>query len=301
VVAVAIAAVTAAVAAACTVPPPLPPEVRPGYQRYVALGDSWTAAPLIGLPVGEPLTCFRSANNYPQLVARKLRVAQVVDASCGDATTEELTEPQNTKVLGLLGVTAPPQFDALTPDTDLVTIGMGGNDVGLPGWVLGCANLLDVPLGPPPFGQPCEQVFTAGGVDQLSGAIADVRPRIEAALAGIQLRSPRARVLVVGYPSPFPADGAGCRQRWPISDSDAAWLASKIAEFNAMLAGAAEEAGAEFVDTTPSHAGHDACRPPGIAWINGLTIDPDGVPFHPTSRSAAATAEVVAAAARPGT
>ncbi len=249
-------------------------------------------------PVGNPITCFRSSKNYPNLVARRVGVGRFVDVSCGDATTENLAGPQDTGAFGLhFGIVAPPQFNALTTNTDLVTIGIGGNDVEVPKLVLRCVNLIDVPLGPPPFGRPCREELTDGGVDQFTAAIAAARPKLDEALAGIRLRAPRARVVVVGYPSPFPADGSGFHDRWPILDTDAAWLAAKFAEFNGMLAAAARSAGARFADTTPSHVGHDACQPAGVAWINGLSIDPDGVPLHPTSLSAAATAQVVAGVA----
>ena len=50
--------------------------VRPTYHHYVAMGDSYTAAPFV------PLTdvaygCFRSSNNYPKLVAEALRVEEI--------------------------------------------------------------------------------------------------------------------------------------------------------------------------------------------------------------------------------
>ena len=78
--------------------------------RYVALGDSYTAGPLIPNPTGEPIDCGRSTNNYPHVVARAIHPAVFRDVSCGSATTKDMTMPQT----GLpLGGTNPPQFDAL--------------------------------------------------------------------------------------------------------------------------------------------------------------------------------------------
>ena len=85
----------------------------PVVTRYVALGDSYTAGPLI--PVTQVANgCFRSTNNYPSLVARALAVPTFVDVSCSGAQTKDMTTGQ------LPGVA--PQFDALTPDTDLVSV-----------------------------------------------------------------------------------------------------------------------------------------------------------------------------------
>ena len=39
---------------------------------YVSLGDSYTAAPLVPNPTGNPILCGRSTNNYPSDVARAI-------------------------------------------------------------------------------------------------------------------------------------------------------------------------------------------------------------------------------------
>jgi len=61
---------------------------------YVALGDSYTSAPLVPNQHGEPIDCGRSDHNYPSLVAEALGVATFVDVSCGSAKTKHMTEPQ---------------------------------------------------------------------------------------------------------------------------------------------------------------------------------------------------------------
>src|SRR5258708_24306794 len=99
-----------------------------GSGVYVALGDSYTSAPVIPNQHGDPIDCGRSDHNYPSLVAEALGAATFVDVSCGSAETKHMTEPQT----GLpLGGTNPPQFNALRPDATLVTVGIGGNDAGL--------------------------------------------------------------------------------------------------------------------------------------------------------------------------
>src|SRR6478672_1383292 len=95
------------------------------FHRYVALGDSYTAAPFV------PLTqlsngCLRSSDNYPALVAAGMPGTRLVDVSCSGADTASMTGIQRIE-----GADQPPQFDALTRGTDLVTVGIGGNDFHL--------------------------------------------------------------------------------------------------------------------------------------------------------------------------
>jgi hypothetical protein len=79
---------------------------------YVALGDSYTAAPLVPSPTGSPILCGRSTNNYPQDVKRAISPSSFTDASCSGATTADMTQSQS---LNGGQQTAPPQFDALGP------------------------------------------------------------------------------------------------------------------------------------------------------------------------------------------
>ncbi|RZI80496.1 MAG: hypothetical protein EOO67_19395, partial [Microbacterium sp.] len=113
----------------------------PKYQEYVALGDSWSADVVIlnaqGLPDTRyaPIDCAQSMVSYPKQVAKALGVKVFRDATCGSATTEHFYEPQT----GLpTGGTNPPQFDRLTRTTDLVTVGIGGNDAGFAAAAISC-------------------------------------------------------------------------------------------------------------------------------------------------------------------
>jgi len=289
-----LAVIVSLVAVACSTPePPLLHPAGTGTARYVALGDSWVSGPLIGEPVGDPVGCGRSANNYPHLVAHLLDVREFVDASCGSASTKHLTERQKDN----LGTFAPPQFDALTEDTTLVTIGMGGNDIKFDSLATSCINILPFPLGRAPFGQPCVDRYVQHGVDEVSGRIAATRKKIDAALAGIHERAPRAKVVVTGYMAPFPDQGEGCWPRVPLLPRDTAYLRAKFKEMNQMLAEATAAAGDTFVDLYTPSIGHDLCAEYQVAWINGLAIDPAGIPLHPNAVGHANFAPIVTAAA----
>ena len=296
--ALALVVVLAGVLTACLPTPPMPiAQLRERGPRYVSLGDSWISGPLVPDMVGTPIDCARSSRNASALVAAELGISRFADVSCGGAKLEHLTSPQKPALRGLLGV-APPQFDALTPDTTLVTIGIGGNDVKFPNTAIACANLLQVPLGPPPFGRPCRDELTANGSDVLAERIARTAPRLRRALREVRHRAPRALVLVIGYPTALPQEGSGCWPRVPLLEPDVEYLRDRFEDMNEMLRSAARSTGATFVDTYTSSAGHDVCQPAGEAWVNGITLDPPAAPMHPNAFSYRHTATLIVDAVR---
>jgi lysophospholipase L1-like esterase len=252
---------------------------------YVALGDSYTAGPLIPMQSGG--LCLRSSENYPSLTAAALGYP-LVDAGCSGATTANMTQDQTD-----LGIQInAPQLDALTGGTSVVTLGIGGNDIGFLDIIETCAeeSLTN------PFGHPCTAHYTAGGSDRLLAAIKATGPKIAAVLREIRQRSPHAAVYVVGYPDILPEDGDGCWPIVPIASGDVAYLRQTETELNAMLAGEADANGATYVDTYTPTIGHDVCRPVGVRWIEGLAPTSLAAPFHPNALGEAAMAKALEAA-----
>jgi lysophospholipase L1-like esterase len=241
---------------------------------YVSLGDSYTAAPLVPTPTGNPILCGRSTHNYPSDVSRAIAPAGFTDASCSSATTADMTQSQSLEG-GLQ--TAPPQFNALTSADALVTVGIGGNDAGLIGVAEECAKLdiLD------PFGSACKNHYASGGSDPNVAAINATGPKVAAVLQGIHAPAPHARVLVVGYPDGLPTNGSSCWPLVPISAGDIKYFNSLEQSLNSVLASAAAGNGATFVDTWRSSIGHDACKAPGTAWVNGIIPTSAAFPLHP--------------------
>src|SRR4051812_19744347 len=191
------------------------PTARPSaaYPDYVALGDSYTAAPLV--PQTDTSNgCLRSSNNYPSLVAAALPGTTLHDASCSGAETSDMTGPQQTG-----DAPQPPQFDVLSEDTDLVTLGIGGNDYNLFGTLIGTCSQL---RNGDPSGSPCRDRFTVGGVDVLARDLPRIRRNVAAVIAGIRDRAPSATVVVVGYPQLIPDRGI-CPQLLPLATGDYAY------------------------------------------------------------------------------
>ncbi|MEA2129245.1 MAG: hypothetical protein QOJ85_2136 [Solirubrobacteraceae bacterium] len=244
---------------------------------YVALGDSYTAAAGVPDVVGEPMWCLRSSHNYPSIVAAATGVTQFHDRSCSGAATEHMTAAENVVPAGVNA----PQFDALGPDTALVTIGIGGNDVRLVEAAFTCVQFGLLA----PIGSACRSWFTdAGRGDRIVDQIAAAAPKIAATLQGIHARAPQARVLIVGYPAFLPRGGRACYPLVPLSSDDLLYLDEMLRRTNAMLAEQAAANDAEYVDTYDDSVGHDVCTMPRIRWFEGLVPASPTLPIHPNAR-----------------
>lgn len=244
----------------------------PSFSHYVALGDSYTAGPFIPLPRFDPVGCGRSTNDYPALLADLLTIDSYTDVSCSGAQTSDMTQSQSVP----LGSNKP-QFDALTADTDLVTLGIGGNDFSLFGSLIDtCSSLYESD----PNGSPCKDKYVMNGQNTLQANIDQIGRRVGGVLAGIHERSPDAKVLVFGYPHIVPAEQT-CQDVLPFSAGDYPFLDSVERALNAAIADAAVGDSATYVDTYAASAGHDACAG-DQAWINGQHLKLlAAAPYHP--------------------
>lgn len=257
-------------------------------RSYVALGDSYTSGPGIAAQLGPatnpsaPAICRRSSDNYPSLVARSLGLT-FRDVSCAGATTENLSGSQ--------GPGIPPQLSALGPSTGLVTVGIGGNDVGFATIAANCAAA--TPWGGTRTGWNCISHYTAGGVDQLTLAVRQAGQKVLASLEEIRARAPHARVLVVGYPDILPPTGSGCWPRLPFSPRELVYLGDVEGQLNATLARDAATAGDVYVDTATPSASHNACTDDHTRWVVPVTLSAGKFPLHPSALGMAATARLV--------
>ena len=268
--------------------PPTAVPRRGAYPTYVALGDSYTAAPLASA-TDTNSGCLRSEDNYPALIARAMKGTRLDDVSCVGADTTSLVGVQKT----LQGV-VPAQFDALTEDTSLVTVGMGGNDFGIFATMIAtCTGLRDRDPG----GAPCREQQAAGGRDQLRANVAKLDDRLAATVAGIRDRSPDAEIVVVGYPELIGADRR-CPDLLPLADGDFAYAAGINAALAETQKRAATRAGVTYIDTYAASRGHDICS--DDPWVNGSVTSADtALAFHPLLAEQQAVANLVLAALPP--
>ncbi|MEA5361989.1 SGNH/GDSL hydrolase family protein [Amycolatopsis sp., V23-08] len=260
--------------------PPGGDDTGGGSGRYVALGDSYTSSPRTGRQSGTPVGCERSDDNYPHLVSAKLKPAEFADVSCGGATTASLTAAQKTS-----NGTNPPQLDAVTGKTTLVTLGIGGNDVGFLALAPTCATAH-------PSASPCKDRLTAGGHDQLAERIDATAPKLGAVLDKIHTKAPRAKVVLVGYPTVLP-DGDGCWPPLPLGAGDVAYFRDTLAKLNAMLEDQAKAHRAGYADTATPGKGHDVCTASDKRWVEGILPASPAAPLHPNARGEQGMADAV--------
>ena len=254
-------------------------------QEYVALGDSYAAGPLI--PVQVPIFgCLKSNNNYANLTARNLGLA-LKDATCSGAETEDMLNPQNVDPDG----PNPPQFDRLTKQTRIVTLQIGGNDIGFSSVAEDC-------MSDSPEGTPCQDRYVVNGRDEISERIQATAPLVAAVFDGIRARSPKARILFVNYAAILPHSGPGCWPQMPITEGDVPYVRAKQEELNAMLAAQTAAAGAELIDWYGASVGHDACKPPVIRWVEPLVPVNAAAPIHPNLGGMLGASELLTAALR---
>ena len=249
---------------------------EPTYGRYVALGDSFAALGPVDAPTSGPAACLRSSLNYPELVSAGDQVGELVDVTCGGARTLDMTTAQIPET--------PPQFDALTPDTDLVTLSIGGNDIGF-GAIAGC--VAQTPRAAQ--GAPCRDRLEQAVTDALNALPAS----LDAVYAGIADRSPAARVIATAY-MPLVPDHGGCEFVSGMSPGDVTWVRHVTERINLIVADAADRAGATAVEPSDADQKH-ACAPASERYTDFTGVETGSHPMHPTAAGQRAMAGAVSA------
>ncbi|MCX6396581.1 MAG: SGNH/GDSL hydrolase family protein [Propionibacteriales bacterium] len=244
------------------------------FARYVALGDGFASGPYLGKD-SSGNGCLRSADNYPAQVARTLKVAQVTDVTCVAATTASLTSPS--RAPGSKTRLAP-QLDAVTKDTDLVTIGIGIEDDGLLQKMFHICEAL-------PCGSDVVATDLAKQLDSYGVAISS-------AVRTIQDIAPTATIVVVGYPRIMPSSGL-CKALPAVSETQLGYASKILDQVNTLLRAAAFQTGSQYVDVAELSQDRTACAQD--PWVSGSTTK-KGLRqgFHPVAAEQQAVAAAVA-------
>src|SRR4029079_10648401 len=207
----------AAVAAISVVAATTPSQAAKGPLRYVALGDSYSAASGVLPPDPSSPLCARSTANYPHVIAARTG-AQLTDVTCGAAETKDFFESQYPGVA--------PQLDSVRRNTQLITMTIGGQDNSVfigPIATCGVAGLSTLGQG-----SPCQ--------DQYGNSFRhDIRhttyPALVKALHGARFLAPHARVAILGYPWILPKTD-GCFDKMPVAKGDVPYLRRVQATLN---------------------------------------------------------------------
>ncbi|MCC9708450.1 SGNH/GDSL hydrolase family protein [Streptomyces sp. MNU76] len=255
-------------------PAPVPRAEGPplGDVRAVALGDS-TAAGSGNRPLPDPSdldrACWRSADSYPQALARA-NDWNVLNLACSGATVRD----------GILGVQilgeqiAPPQIAQAqrAAEASVVLVSVGANDVRWADLVQLCA-----------ISPSCDdRASTAFFQDRLARFALDYR-RLLRILATL----PQHPAVVVNeYYDPFGPD-VSCLEDEGLTRQKTQVLRSRLAALNAILRKGAEAAG--FTTVKPDFEGHRLCS--AQPYVQGPA---DRAPLHPTAAGALAIALALA-------
>lgn len=265
---------------------------RTGGRRYVGLGSSYAAGPGIEPIIDE--RAGRSGLNYAHLVAERSGLA-LTDVSCSGATTRALLQP--TRPVFRPALRLPAQLDAVTEDTVLVTMTIGGNDLGYLGDLMRASALNVGPDRVPVLGalfRPVTRRLGRVGTDL--DALRRLADALTAVLTAVHGRAPAARIMVVDYLSV--AGGAEPGADIPLSGLQ--WRQAQVMAraLSAVYAEVVERARvaqiqAEVVDAaTPSRVHHAGSTEP---WVTGWMSPRVDAPYHPNAAGMAAVAELILA------
>jgi lysophospholipase L1-like esterase len=243
---------------------------KPGY---VALGDSYSSGEA-NPPFMQPNTgCDRSASGaWPELMARTVRLRVQALLACSGATTMALTSSFKRM---------PPQLLSLSriaPAPKLVTITMGGNDLGFADVLTNC------------YLATCSTLL-AGVEGSFAGGFGK---HMTAVYGAIRRTVPHARIVVVGYPQMMPRSPITALRHclWLKDPADPALMRKVTGQLDGILSRAAKAAGVSYVSTLNALKGHELCT--AHAWLKAIGPSGGNSRGHPTALGQAALAAVVA-------
>jgi lysophospholipase L1-like esterase len=303
-----VAAVAAVPFTAAAAPASVPSSNQPtSGLAYVALGDSYAAGYGLEPKTGKPVAaCGQSSADYPHLIAKALGL-RLTDATCAGAVTANIVStPQNPD-----GQTTSPQSHDLGPATRVVTITIGGNDLGFVSAVKSCLALSA--HGPilTTGRLSCRASFVKNDVDSLAQTVSNtVSGRLLQTFATVKKDAPNAKVFVVGYPALMPdaahTPAKGCfagsllgalgslnlKNAFPYTDTDVLYLHSIEVALDAATRAAATKTGFTYTSELESTEAHTPCG--ATPWLNGITVSSKDLKFalapsslHPNAQGAA--------------
>ena len=225
------------------------PAAAVAADRYVALGDSFSS----GVGTGSytlSSSCKRSTFAYPYLVSQQRPNTALTFVACSGAKTTDVMANQ---------------IQSVTPDTAIVTVTIGGNDIGF-------ASLI----------QQCTVGECSAALDATTSSLAagTLDPKLDTVYAAIRSQVPfSAKVVVLGYPREF--NSSGCFGNLGISATErtkANLLAEKLDQVIAARATDPKYA-FTYQSALPSFSTHAVCS--STPWLNGLNLFNTTESYHP--------------------
>lgn len=213
---------------------------------YAALGDSYSSG------VGTASytldsACKRGVYAYPYLFAQTHPGTSLAFVACSGAKTSDLLSTQ---------------IQAVTTATTLVTMTIGGNDIGFANLIYQCT------------------------LSDCSAALDRTRANLETSLGGAldkvytTVKSQAAfgaKIIVLGYPRVF--SSAGCFGTFGISSTERT-KANQLADaLDQVTAAHAAGAGVTYKSSIGAFIGHAVCS--SSSWLNGLNLFNTTESYHP--------------------
>lgn len=225
-----------------------------GGDQYVALGDSFSS----GVGTGSytlDAACKRSIYAYPYLLAQKRKHTTLTFVACWGATTADLLANQ---------------VQSVTSKTTIVTLTIGGNDIGFANLIYQC-TVSDCTTA--------LETTTASLESTLGGSLGStLGSSLDTVYTTIQKRAaPGATIIVLGYPHEF--SGTTCLSAFGISaaeETDANALADAL---DSLIAAHAQQDGVIYQSAIPAFSGHEVCT--SSPWLNGLVLSNTDESYHP--------------------
>lgn len=219
--------------------------------HYVAMGDSYSSGVGSGSYTSESGSCDRSTNAYSALWAAANAPASYVSVACSGATTSTVNSSQ---------------LSALSSSTTLVSITIGGNDVGFSNIMTTCA---------------------LQSTDDCVAAVQSAEDYAQSTLPGllnttynnIRSHAPYARVVVLDYPV-FYQLGTFCLG---LSDTDHKKIDEGINVLDGVIQTAtSQHSGFAFGDVRNIFVGHQLCSY-STKWLHALNITDISESYHPNA------------------
>jgi lysophospholipase L1-like esterase len=238
--------------------------------NYTSMGDSVAAgAGLNSSPTGssEDITCDRSSQAYPHLIAAGLGTS-VQQLACSGAKVDEGIYDEQERD----GTEITPQLDQafLNGTPDIITMTIGANDAR---WVQ--------------FLRQCRITICGTSFDNARAKVyrADLRIELYWTLYKIEHMSAGdpPTVLLNGYYAPF--NDIICEGTERITAAERAWINARTADLNQAIYSVTQWfSNSQFVPI--DFTGHELCS--DSPWVQGLS---DTAPFHPNTSGQSAIAE----------
>ena len=250
----------------------IPESSGPSYP-YTAMGDSYASGE--GNSPYDPGTsgaCDRSQAAYGRQFAAVSSIGDdnILHTACSGATIANLTTTgQNGE---------PAQINQLTTNSKLVTVTIGGNDLGFASILTNC---LKSPTA-------CESQYNSDNTSNLYTIMDDtLGPKLEATYKAIKAASGSAQVVAVTYPEIF-QPGSTCAGILNLPIPDVQFLNSVGLYLDNTIIYAARGAGINVLDERYALLGHELCS--ADPWVyqlptgftSGTAVLDSSAWFHPT-------------------